>query len=180
MQRRIMERYEEEGLGLPYPIVLINAAVEYLDEEGNLVGISVPNLEGLAAAVAVARAFIPVELDGREVRFMRKVIGVSAKEFAENLHMDPATFSRWEHNKQRVGAWADKEVRMATVAILAQRMPELRADMDALFALKARQRADDEAWPEIVMHLRTAEDGPIIERRNSRPEESWAPELKAA
>ncbi|MCA3416073.1 MAG: hypothetical protein INF84_15865, partial [Roseomonas sp.] len=88
---RVLPRYEEKSLGLPYPVVLINAAVEHVDAAGNVLGVSVPDLEGLAAAVAVARAFLPVELTGAEVRFMRKVIGMSAKDFAEALKLDPAS-----------------------------------------------------------------------------------------
>ena len=105
--RRVLPRYEESGLGLPYPVVLINAAEEHADAAGNVLGVSVPDLEGLVAAVAVARAFLPVELTGSEVRFMRKVIGMSAKDFAEALKLDPASLSRWENNKQTLGGWAE-------------------------------------------------------------------------
>jgi DNA-binding transcriptional regulator YiaG len=151
--RRVLPRYEEKGLGLPYPVVLINAAVEHADEAGNVLGVSVPDLEGLAAAVAVARAFLPVELTGSEVRFMRKVIGMSAKDFAEALKLDPASLSRWENNKQTLGGWAESQVRLATVAILAQRMPSLRPDMEKLFRMVPRKRDEGEAWPVFELRL---------------------------
>ncbi len=151
--RRVLPRYEERGLGLPYPVVLINAAEEHSDATGNVLGVSVPNLEGLAAAVAVARAFLPVELTGNEVRFMRKVIGMSAKDFAEALKLDPASLSRWENNKQTLGGWAESQVRLATVAILAQRMPSLKPDMEKLFRMVPRKREEGESWPVFEMHL---------------------------
>ena len=151
--RRVLPRYEEKGLGLPYPVVLINAAEEHSDAADNVLGVSVPNLEGLAAAVAVARAFLPVELTGSEVRFMRKVIGMSAKDFAEALKLDPASLSRWENNKQTLGGWAESQVRLAAVAILAQRMPSLRPDMEKLFRMVPRKREEGEAWPLFEMHL---------------------------
>jgi transcriptional regulator with XRE-family HTH domain len=150
--RRVLPRYEEKGLGLPYPVVLINAAVEHADAAGNVLGVSVPDLEGLAAAVAVARAFLPVELTGSEVRFMRKVIGMSAKDFAEALKLDPASLSRWENNKQTLGGWAESQVRLATVAILTQRMPSLKPDMEKLFRMVPRKREEGEAWPLFEMH----------------------------
>ena len=151
--RRVLPRYEERGLGLPYPVVLINAAEEHSDAAGNVLGVSVPNLEGLAAAVAVARAFLPVELTGSEVRFMRKVIGMSAKDFAEALKLDPASLSRWENNKQTLGGWAESQVRLASVAILAQRMPSLKPDMEKLFRMVPRKREEGEAWPLFEMRL---------------------------
>ena len=151
--RRVLPRYEEKGLGLPYPVVLINAAEEHSDAAGNVLGVSVPNLEGLAAAVAVARAFLPVELTGAEVRFMRKVIGMSAKDFAEALKLDPASLSRWENNKQTLGGWAESQVRLATVAILAQRMPSLKPDMEKLFRMVPRKREEGEAWPVFELRL---------------------------
>ncbi|MCA3270433.1 MAG: hypothetical protein ING12_00430 [Roseomonas sp.] len=151
--RRVLPRYEERGLGLPYPVVLINAAEEHSDAAGNVLGVSVPDLEGLAAAVAVARALLPVELTGSEVRFMRKVIGMSAKDFAEALKLDPASLSRWENNKQTLGGWAESQVRLATVAIVAQRVPSLKPDMEKLFRMVARKRAEGEAWPLFEMRL---------------------------
>ena len=151
--RRVLPRYEEKGLGLPYPVVLINAAEEHVDAAGNVLGVSVPDLEGLAAAVAVARAFLPVELTGAEVRFMRKVIGMSAKDFAEALKLDPASLSRWENNKQTLGGWAESQVRLAAVAILAQRMPSLKPDMEKLFRMVPRKREEGEGWPVFEMRL---------------------------
>jgi transcriptional regulator with XRE-family HTH domain len=145
--RRVLPRYEEKGLGLPYPVVLINAAEEHSDAAGNVLGVSVPDFEGLAAAVAIARAFLPVELTGSEVRFMRKVIGMSAKDFAEALKLDPASLSRWENNKQTLGGWAESQVRLATVAIVAQRIPSLKPDMEKLFRMVPRKRDEGEAWP---------------------------------
>jgi len=149
---RTLPRHEEDGLGLPYPIVLIDAAEEEIDDAtGERVGISIPDTEELAAAVAIARVLHPLQLDGREVRFIRRAIGMPAKEFAEALHLDPATFSRWENNKQTVGGWADSQVRMAAVIALAGRAPGLSVDPKEVIGLRIRQRCENE-WPMIEMH----------------------------
>lgn len=142
--------YEESGLGLPYSVVLVNAAQEELDENGVRVGVHIPDMEGLAACVAVARALNPQQLDGREVRFIRRVLGMSGKDFAEALEIDAASLSRWENNKQRLGGWADKQVRMAVVIKLRDRLPGLSLDTKAVVDLHLHT-APDGHWP--VMEL---------------------------
>jgi len=150
---RTIPRYEEDGLGLPYPIILIDGAEEEIDDaSGEVVGISVPNTEELVAAVAITRALHPLKLDGSEVRFIRRAIGMQSKDFAVSLGMDPATFSRWENNKQECGGWADKEVRMAAVIALADQVPGLTVDAKDVIGLRIIPREGGE-WPRIEMRL---------------------------
>lgn len=148
---RTIDRYEETGLGLPYPVILLNGAEEEVDEEtGDVVGISVPDLEQLVASVALVRAMCPVQLSGAEVRFIRQAIGMSAKDFAEALTLDKATFSRWEHEKQLCGGWADKQVRQIAVIKLASLVPHLTIEPDAVVSMKI-QPAVPEWHPNIEM-----------------------------
>lgn len=148
---RTIERYEESALGLPYPVVLINAAQEEVDEKGTPIGIHIPDMEGLVACVAIARALHPQALDGRDVRFIRRALGMAAKDFASSLEMDAATLSRWENNKYLVGAWADKQVRMAAVIKLRDRVPSLSLDTKAVVDLHAFP-APQGQWPELELH----------------------------
>lgn len=121
---RILERYEDRLMGLPYPIMLLDAAEEVTHPRtGRVIGVAIPNAEELAAAVALALCFMPVRLIGAEVRFIRRVLDMTGQEFAAAVEMDPATLSRWENGKQEVGAWADKAVRMAAVLQLQDRAP---------------------------------------------------------
>lgn len=150
---RTLPLYEETDLGLPYPITLNDGVEEEIDDEtGERVGVSIPALEQLAAAVAVARALNPLQLDGREVRFIRRVIGMPAKDLAEALEMDAATLSRWENNKHPVGAWADKQVRMAAVIMLRDRVPHISLNPADVVTLRVRSRQGDQ-WPTIRMVL---------------------------
>jgi transcriptional regulator with XRE-family HTH domain len=124
MMTQTLDRYEERLMGLPYPIVLLNAAEEVTHPKtGKVIGIAVPNSEELAAAVALALCFMPVRLIGDEVRFIRRVLGMTGQDLASSVEMDPATLSRWEHGKQEIGGWADKAVRMAAVLQLQDRAP---------------------------------------------------------
>jgi hypothetical protein len=136
---RTITRYEEDGLGLPYPVVLIDSAEEETDASGAVVGVSVPDLEGLAAAVVVARCLNPLQLAGEEVRFIRDVLDMTARDLAEALGLDHATLSRWENGKQAVGGWADRQVRYVTLLMLHDRVPGLHVDpKDAIRAFRDR------------------------------------------
>lgn len=148
---RTIGRYEDTSLGLPYPVVLINSAEEEIDDEtGERVGVSIPNMEGLVATLAVTRAFHPVQLDGAEVKFIRRAIGMSAKSFAESLALAPETLSRWENGKQVVGDWADKQVRMAAIILLGDRAPASKVDPKAIIGLRSRPQRPGET---IVIEL---------------------------
>ncbi|MDT8330216.1 helix-turn-helix domain-containing protein [Roseomonas gilardii] len=178
---RTIHRYEEDGLGLPYPVVLYNAAQEEVDDEtGKVIGISIPNMEGLVAAVAILRAMIPVQLDGAEVRFIRQVIGKSSKQFAEELNLDPATLSRWENNKQTVGEWADGQVRHAAVLLLSERAPSMKVDIKDVWAMHPRKRQAGELWPEIEVVLEHVEDPCPEQPVTPEPDTSWQPMQRAA
>lgn len=147
---RTLERYEENGLGLPYPVVLINAAQEEIDEAGKPIGIHIPDMEGLVACVAIARALHPQALDGRDVRFIRRALGMAAKDFASSLEMDAATLSRWENNKVALGAWADKQVRMTAVIKLRDTLPNLSLDTKTVVDLHAFPVPQGQ-WPELEL-----------------------------
>jgi len=157
---RTIDRYEDTSLGLPYPVVLFDSAEEEIDDAtGERIGISVPHVEGLVAAIAVARALCPIQLEGAEVKFVRRAIGLSGKDFAEGLGLDPATLSRWENGKQEVGAWADKQVRMAAVISLGDHVPALKLDQKAIVSLVIRPRLPGETLlPEV--RLVSVESGP--------------------
>lgn len=152
MYRRL-DRYEEESLGLPYPVVLLDGVEEEIDDEtGERVGISIPHLEDLVATVVIARVLRPLQLSGAEVKFIRRVIGRSAKDFAAALHMAPETFSRWENEKQTVGEWADKQVRLAAIVVLREKVARVKADVDAVVGMQIQPRTADE-FPHMEIRL---------------------------
>jgi DNA-binding transcriptional regulator YiaG len=150
---RTIRRYEDQSLGLPYPVVLFNGVEEEIDDvTGERVGISIPYLEDLVATVAVARVLHPLQLDGAEVKFIRRVLGRSAKDFASALHMAPETYSRWENGKQTVGAWADKQVRLAAIVILREKAARVSADAAAVVDMHVEPRTPGEV-PEMQIRL---------------------------
>jgi transcriptional regulator with XRE-family HTH domain len=152
MMTHVLDRYEENLTGLPYPVVLLNAAEEITHPKtGEVLGVAVPDAEELAAAVALALCFMPIRLCGAEVRFIRRVMGMTGQELASAVEMDPATLSRWEHGKQDVGGWADKAVRMAAVLRLQDRAPASSLRPEDIVSLHFEPRAAD-THPTIEVH----------------------------
>lgn len=52
-----------------------------------------------------------------EVRFLRKSIGWSGRDFAAHMGVDPATVSRWENGHEPMSATADRLLRMFVVHV---------------------------------------------------------------
>lgn len=110
-------------MGLPYAIILLDAAEEVTHPRtGKVLGVAVPDA-GELAAVALSLCFMPARLLGAEVRFIRRIMGMAGQELAAAVEMDSATLSRWENGKQDVGTWPDKALRMAAVLRLQNRVP---------------------------------------------------------
>ena len=75
--------------------------------------ITIPDVNGLIAAAAVVRAMSPVKLNGAEVRFLRKAIGMGAKQLASKLGVRAETVSRWENDpKMRISDEGEKLLRI--------------------------------------------------------------------
>jgi putative zinc finger/helix-turn-helix YgiT family protein len=58
--------------------------------------ITIPRIESLHGAIARHLAERPEKLGPREIRFLRKYLGLSSTDFAKRVGVDKATVSRWE------------------------------------------------------------------------------------
>lgn len=75
-----------------------------------------PPPSDLLLAVVDLLAALHRPLRGVEIRFLRKRLGWSAGDFAQEFCVDPATVSRWENDKQATDPFRDRMLRL-----LAQR-----------------------------------------------------------
>ncbi len=128
-----MKEYHDDGLiGLP-GVVVLDAARKYVCKDcGEENGISIPDEEGLEAAAAVARAGIPVPLRGREIRFLRAALGLTAKQLAKYLPATEESVSRWENDKHPMGAQNEKILRLLVARLLKDRAPAIGFDEVAI------------------------------------------------
>ena len=83
---RTLPEYRNDVLmGLP-GVVILNAVEEVRCQKcGHVAATGFSDLEGLLAAVAVARVTAPQKLSGRDVRFLRKALGWLSRNLRQNL-----------------------------------------------------------------------------------------------
>ena len=96
LKKTIINFYEENLAGLPYPITLVNTAIEIADTTGYHIGTSIPDAEGMTRALAIALCKLPVALIGKEVSFIRKATRLSEKGFANALDINLSLLALWE------------------------------------------------------------------------------------
>lgn len=70
-----------------------------------------PRVLELHANIARHIALQPMPLRGADIRFLRKQLGMRAREWAGLLRIDVSTFSRWENDEQRPGPQSDALIR---------------------------------------------------------------------
>jgi len=75
----------------------------------------------LHATIARAVALKPGPLSGAEIRFLRKQLGLKAREWAVLLRIDQATLSRWENGVQQIGPQADTLIRLLYLRVFEER-----------------------------------------------------------
>jgi putative transcriptional regulator len=81
----------------------------------------IPAPEELHAVLAEAILEKPRPLVGSEVRFLRKQLGLSSKDFASYLGVNPVSLSRIENAARSVTSTVDRLVRFLYVQLLAAR-----------------------------------------------------------
>ena len=132
----VLSRYEDNLFGVP--VVIRNCVIKETNERGEEF-ITIPDEEGLAAVIAMARALTPIKLSGADIRMMRKTLGMRAKDFAAAVHMSPARLSRLEKNADGLGAYTEVTIRQYVCARLKREAPAISYDPADLVTMRVEQ-----------------------------------------
>lgn len=76
-----------------------------------------PRLNDLMRTIALGLITKPYKLEGQEIRFLRKFLGLSNEEFAAILDVDKSHLSRVENGATPVSATADRLVRLVALGL---------------------------------------------------------------
>lgn len=110
--KKYVEPYHVENL-LGMRVGINNGAIKFACYLCKIEAIHIPDAKGLVAVAAVARVMLPIKLNGPEIKFLRKVTGLSAKDFAKTISVRPETLSRWENTgEQQIGYSEEKIFRI--------------------------------------------------------------------
>ena len=115
-----LPEYETDAPGIR--VVLKDTVRRYVCKQCGAAKIRLPRVTtGLSQALAMIRVLVPVKLTAEELRFLRKVVGMTQKEFGEKIipGADPSTISRWENDTQGVGGYTELVIRQNIAALLA-------------------------------------------------------------
>lgn len=142
--------YQFDEMGLP--VVLRRIKLVKCQRCGNVDPI-IPHVNDLMHAIAWAVIGQSFKLDGREIRFLRKYVGKSAREFAKLLHIDHTHLSKVENEHVDIGDAADKLVRFVVINL----SPELKGHVNQLLASLPAMKDSSEEKLEIQINPDTME-----------------------
>lgn len=120
----VQKPYEMDTLGAPFKVILHSGVTFGVDEQTGEETVKIPDTIGLINAVVRARVCHRRKLNGGEIKFIRKALGVKAKIIAEFLDMTAEHFSRCESEQKVMSAQAEKLFRMAAFASSLLKTPE--------------------------------------------------------
>ncbi len=104
----------------------------------------------------------PAAITGPEIRFLRRRVGIQAKDFALKIGLTPVALSRFENGHHRVSRRSDLLIRLAAAALMAARDSKpFPADLVPLVDTL-------EAWDIGSHRLRHVDSAP--------PEQEWQPD----
>ncbi len=101
-------RYRESGLNN----VILTGIRVFECPGGHGESPEIPNIVGLHQAIARLLAKKPAPLTGAEFRFLRKEMGLKAKDLARHLGTTDVNMSRWETGDTPINPAADRLLRL--------------------------------------------------------------------
>lgn len=124
-------------LGAPFPVTLTGGVLEkHCEECGAKAGHILKNPKQLIGMVAVSRVCEGMKLNGSEVKFLRKAMGLKAKDLAEQLDLDPAHVSRIENDRRTISVAHEKALRQAVCLHFIDDAQIMKMDGSKIFSMQ--------------------------------------------
>lgn len=120
----------------------------------------IPDISGLHRKIGVAIAKSKKALNGPEVRFLRKELGLKANELAELLGVYKVSVSRWETGKEQIGVANDRLVRVLYLRKIEEECKKM-ADLSSIFKniIRKTQKSIQESHKPIQIKMPIQEHG---------------------
>lgn len=93
--------------------------------------VEIPQPVQLHIMLAIVISQKPAPLNGQEIRFLRKEVGMTGKAYAEMLGVNPVTLSKWENNNLNRESSSDRAIRMAFKLMMSEKLRTLITCLEA-------------------------------------------------
>ncbi len=132
----VVESFVAKDIGAPFKVVLNDAVQVTFDKAtGAVVDYVIPDLDALLCEIVLSRVLHPRKLNGAEIKFVRKALGLKQKDLAEKIELAAETLSRIEAGAQPLSPGNEKLLRIYAVKTVFK--------MDKVKACEAKTRFDD-------------------------------------
>ena len=137
-ETKVLAKFDASGLlGTPFQVFIEDAVKEKSCVEcGEVLGHVIPMPDNLVAVAAVLRATNPIKLNGAEIRFLRKSVGLKAKEIANRMDISAEQFSRYENGKRPISEVYEKLLRAEVCLHHLESIKRIDVDVRGLLAMK--------------------------------------------
>lgn len=116
-------------------VVLAGSVVRYRCAACRFAATSIPRQGELGTAMAVAPVKHPQKLAGRDVHFLRREMGLTAKALAVKIGVHVETVSRWENDREPIGPSSEKLLRLMVLIELGDKAFSVDYDERAIAAM---------------------------------------------
>ncbi|MGC4056289.1 MAG: helix-turn-helix domain-containing protein [Paludibaculum sp.] len=116
-------RYVESGISNLYLQGVKVAECHHCGESD----VIIPRIEKIHRAIALALANSPARLTGKQLRFLRKHLGLNGEQLGRYLHTDKTKISKWESGEDRIGPSTDRLIRLLVAALDSELRPGVSA-----------------------------------------------------
>jgi DNA-binding transcriptional regulator YiaG len=114
-----------------------------VDDEGDDV-FTIPNVNGLHAAISTGIVEQDAGMSGAELRFLRTEMGMTQADLAIVVHHDGQSIGRWERNEHPIDPSAEALVRLLAIE-------KLKLDIDGTTIDQISARCKPNATPQSIV-----------------------------
>lgn len=154
---RVVPAYQVDTLGAPFRVTLVDSVEIRFDETGKQLT-HIPDFVGMIHAAVRCRAAHPRKLNGSDIAFFRKALGIKARNLAEYLDVSPEYLSRCEAGAKVLSSATEKMLRLFVFVASFVKFPDelLEGIREASESQKpSTRRAEDNLADEFLQYFLT-------------------------
>jgi len=152
LEKKIMPEHDEDLGGII--VRLLNSVIAFRCSHCGYEEIVIPDMPELAKAVSLVRALSAARLSGKELKFIRKALDMTQKEFAERMELRTETVSRWENDYPGTGEYCEKLLRHNVCALLYKDVLAIDYDPAVVTNIRIQPRTKEDDRPLIMERVK--------------------------